>query len=353
MFRSCVISATVLLLALGMRAQAATATHSESIPALEKQAATGNAAAEYALGSRLGASKNPGDRAKAVTWYRKAAMQGNSAAEWALGLVYALGDPSVGIRQNVPTGLEWMRKSLSSGSAHDMAVYGYLLAATGFKTGDKQDMHDGVEWIRRGAKGGSVQGMNILGSFLLTGQMDVPPDKAAAEHWLLKSAQLGSALSQESLGELYAFGALGSPRVKAGLHWLRAAAGQGDAEATGVLAYFLISGRNGAHKDPAEGVKWARKAIAEHGAAGYYALGLAYQRGEGVALNLGEAWYNFAVAKRLDTRQQLEHVDEHLSEVATKLSRPQLGKLEAAVSKIPLPSKQQQNAWMDLAAKSP
>src|SRR5690348_12890369 len=72
-----------------------------------------------------------------------------------------------------------------------------------------------------------------------------------------------------------------------------------------------------------------------------------------LALNLGEAWYNFAVAKRLDTRQQLEHVDEHLSEVATKLSRPQLGKLEAAVSKIPLPSKQQQNAWMDLAAKSP
>lgn len=357
------VFATMLLIGAGVGAHASIAASTRSaasitapsLAALQKQAAAGNAAAEYTLGYRLGVSKNPADNAKAVDWYRKAAAQGNTDAEWALGTVYVFGDPSIGIPQDVPTGLRWMRKSLSDGSADNMAVYGDILAITGSRTGNEQAMREGVEWIRRGATGGSVRGMNILGSFLLTGMMDMPPDRKTAEYWLLKSAKLGSALSQQSLGELYAFGVLGSPDIKAGLHWLRAAARQGDVDAEGVLAYFLITGKNGATRNSAEGVQWARRAIAEHGAGGYYALGLAYQHGQGVALDPAKAWYNFAVAKRIDTEQQLEHVDEHLSEVATRLSVTQIGELEAEASKIHVPTEQQQNGWLKLATgpKSP
>lgn len=220
-------------------------------------------------------------------------------------------------------------------------LYGYLLVANGFHSGNKKEMRDGVAWIRRGAKGGSVSGMNTLGTLLLVGNMGVARDKADGEHWLLKAAKLGNADSQQTLGELYAFGAgaSGKPDVKAGLHWLHAAAMQGNAEAAGVLAYFLITGRNGAPKDTAEGVQWARKAIANSGAAGYYALGLAYQYGEGEPMSPASAWYDFAAAKRVDSKHELEHLDEHLSEVATKLSAAHLRKLQTEVSAIKVPTK--------------
>jgi hypothetical protein len=240
-----------------------------------------------------------------------------------------------------------------------MATYGYMLAAKGFKTGDKQEMQDGVEWIRRGAKGGSVQGMNILGTLLLTGMLDVPPDKAAAEYWLLKSAKLGNALSQEVLGITYLAGGFGKSNVGAGLHWLRAAAMQGSVAAEGTLAMVLITGKLGkvqTPKNPQEGVQWASKAIAKHDAVGFYAMGNAYQYGEGESKDPAKAWYNFAVAKRLDTSHQITpaHLDEHLSEIATRLSATQLAELKAEASKIPVPTPQQQNGWLQQsAAKSP
>lgn len=334
------------------------ATTAPPFAALQKQAATGNAKAEMALGKRLIKSKSPADKIEAVALFRKAAAKGNADAEWRLGLLYAFGDPAVGVTRDVPTGLKWMRKGLSNGSAHNMGIYGYMLAVTGFKTGDKQKMQDGVEWIRRGAKGGSVQSMNILGSLLLTGMLDVPPDKAAAKYWLLKSAKLGNALSQEALGIAYLVGGFGKPDVGAGLHWLRAAAGQGSVAAEGTLAMVLITGKLEKiqiPKNPQEGVQWAHKAMAKHDAVGYYAMGNAYQYGEGAPMNPAKAWYNYAVAKRLDTTHQIAtaHIDEHLSEVATTLSATQLGELGAEASKIPIPTKkQQQDAWLKLAAEA-
>lgn len=363
MFLRYAILAAVLLSGTGLWIQAPAttsipspaATTAPPLAALQKQAATGNAEAEVALGKRLIESKDPANQVEAVVLFRKAAAQGNADAEWRLGLLYAFGDPSVGVARDVPTGLKWMRKSLSNGSARNMGTYGYMLAATGFKTGNKQETQDGVEWIRRSAKSGSAPSMNILGTLLLTGMMDVPPDKAAAKYWLLKSANLGNALSQEALGIAYLVGGFGKSDVEAGLHWLRAAAGQGSVAAEGTLAMVLITGKLEKiqiTKNPQEGVQWANKAMAKHDAVGFYAMGNAYQYGEGEPKNPAKAWYNYAVAKRLDTTHQIAtaHIDEHLSEVAAMLSVTQLDELEAEASKIPVPTKKQQHdEWLKLA----
>lgn len=79
------------------------ATAAQPLAALQKQAATGNSAAQVALGQRLIDSKDPVDKAEAVAPFRDAAAQGNTDAERALGGVYMPGD---GIEQDVPTGLK-------------------------------------------------------------------------------------------------------------------------------------------------------------------------------------------------------------------------------------------------------
>lgn len=321
---------------------AATSTTAPSLAVLKKQAATGDPAAQVALGQRLMDSKDAADKVEATTWYRKAAAQGNTDAEWALGSAYVLGYRP-GIAQDVPTGLKWLRKSLADGSTDHMANYGFALDSWGQHTHNDQAMKDGVQWIQRAAEAGSAQGMNMLGIILLGGNFGAnTPDKADGEHWLLKAARLGNADAQVSLGQMYVVGTFGKPDAEAGLHWLRAAAGQGNVAAEGLLGYLLVSGDKHVPKNPAKGLQWAEKAVAKHGAGGYYAMGYAYQYGDGEPADPAKAWYNFAATQRVDTKHQFDKAGSHLSVVAAKLSPAQIAQMQAEVSKIPRPGKASQ-----------
>lgn len=304
---------------------------------LQKNAATGNAAAEVALGQRLMKSKDPADKAAAAKWFREAAMQGNADGEWELGSAYFGG---AGVTRDTATGLTWMRKSLSDGSADHMAFYGYVSDMMGFLSGNNQESQEGAKWIRRAAEAGSTKGMEMLGFLSLSGKMGMTKNTASAEHWLLKAARLGDVNAQEALGTLYLSDkTFGPPNPKASVHWLAEAAQQGNVEAEGTLGYLLVSGDKHVPKNPSEGVQWGEKAVAKRGAAGYYTLGYAYQHGAGEPVDPAKAWYNFAAAERLDTKHQFSHVGDQMSAVATRLSSAQLEKLQSEVAKIPVPDK--------------
>ncbi|GAB2550301.1 tetratricopeptide repeat protein [Rhodanobacter koreensis] len=334
MVRPHVIFALGTLLGMGMcvPARAVNAPGEPSTSELQKQAASGNAVAEVALGKVLVASKDPKDKAASVEWFRKAALQGNTDAQWLLGAAYWDGN---GVPRDPSLGLEWMRKSLSDGSTDHMVTYGGFLGLQGMLSGQP---NDGLAWIRRAADAGSTKGMSMLGLLQLNGGMGASKDKAAAEQWFLKAANAGDADAQLILGSLYIWNGFDHTDVAAGVRWLREAAQHGQAEAQGTLGYLLISGDKGVPKNPVEGVQWADKAVLKNDSHGHYALGFAYQYGDGKPKDPAQAWYHLAAAARLDAKHELSKVGDHMSEVATQLSAKELAQLQAKVQQIPVPT---------------
>lgn len=303
-----------------------------SLSETQKQAAAGDANAEVSWGRHLLDSKDQGIRASSTEWFRKAAVQGNHQGEWMLGSAYMAG---LGVPNDTHTGLDWMRKSLVDGTPDNMAAYGLTLMVMGGFGGQS---NDGLDWLKRSIAAGSTKGMLGLGMLQLSGGLGVTKDRAAGGQSIRKAAELGSAEAEAALGHLYLSDMFGSPDIPQAVHWLDAAAAQGRADAESTLGYFLISGDRGVPQDPIRGVQLAEKAIAQHEAAGYYALGTAYLTGNGKNKDAAEAWYNFAVAAKLDTKHQLSKAADRMSDAATQLKRGEIDELRARVEKIPLPT---------------
>jgi uncharacterized protein len=303
--------------------------------ATQAQAEAGNASAQVAWGRQLLGSKDKATRDSSATWFRKAAEQGDHDGEWMLGSAYLGG---VGVARDARLGLEWMRKSIADGSPDHMATYGFTLVTMGVFDGGK---NDGVVWLQRAADAGSPAGMLAIGTFKVTGAMGVPKDPATGEKLIRAAADKGFADAQASLGSLYLTDMLGTPKPTEAVRWLEMAAAQGNAGAQGEVAYMLITGDRGVTADPARGVMWAQKAVAQNEPVGYYALGHAYLHGAGERKDPAEAWYNFGVAARLDTKHQFSKVANYMSEAATQLNAGDLERLRARVEKIPLPGSQQ------------
>lgn len=330
MFKRCLVLIVICLISAGAWAQTAAATDHTSLAVLQKRAVAGDAAAEVAWGRRV-VENNPSaeDERTAAKWYRKAAVQGNTDGEWMLGSAYLAG---AGVSRNAPEGLKWMRKSLDDGNLDHMINYG--LASALFGTDN-----DAEKWVRKAAQAGSVQGMVLMGIAHVSGMMGVTKSKVAAKQWLVKAARTGDAYGQAWLGLAYISRFFAHPDVDKGLHWLRESAQQGDAVAQGILGYLRITGDKNVPKNVSQGIKWGQKAAAHENKLGYYALGLVYQNGNGVAKDPAKAWYDFAVAQRLDTKQDLTHVGRHLSDSASLLSSAQLDRLQHRVSQIEVPKK--------------
>ncbi|NII12092.1 SEL1-like repeat protein [Oleiagrimonas sp. C23AA] len=324
--------AAALALVLSIGSVPTQAEVSASLKAVHQRAEQGDAQAQVAWGRHL-VEGSKADKAAATAWFRKAALQGNTDGEWMLGSAYMGG---TGVPRDMAKALKWMRASLADGSAEHMATYGGLLFSQGMLEGHRQK---GVAWLHKAADKGSPAAMMFMGMARLSGTFSLPKDQVEARHWFERAAQTGNPASEKALGVFYLKGMLGQVDIPKGLHWLRAAAAQGDASAEGTLAVYLVSGQDKVPKQPLQGLAWARKATAQHDAYGYYALGLAYQDGEGVTADPAKAWYNFAVAQRLDSKHNLTHVADHMSDVATGLRLKQLHQLRDEVAKVPVPKK--------------
>lgn len=320
-----------LLLCAAMGFSASSQATDVDLAAMQKQAEAGNSHAQVVWGKHLADSKDQKIRDSSTEWYRKAATQGDHDGEWMLGSAYMAG---VGVPRDAKLGLDWMRRSLADGSPDHMAVFGVTLLTMNAMGGGQGD---GVEWLNRSVTAGSAQGMGILGVFHLSGAFGISKDPAEGERLLLKAAGMGDADAQASLGALYLSNMVGAPKPAEGIRWLEAAANQGRSESQGTLAYLFITGGDGVTKDPARGVTWAEKAVAKNDPTGYYALGFAYLSGDGEPRDPAQAWYNFGVAARLDTKHRFSKIADHMSEAATQLNSGDLERLRARVDKVPKP----------------
>ncbi|WP_430391324.1 tetratricopeptide repeat protein [Dyella sp. 20L07] len=320
MFRCRVILAIALLSGACVQVHA---TNGAPIPdSLRQQAASGDAKAQVALGHALQGDGIAADKAAAVDWYRKAAMQGSAEGAWMLSAAYMGGE---GVERDVSSVVDWMRKSvLIDGDAEHMAI----LAITLFTTGNGQEA---MQWAQKSADKGSTKGMSLLAMASLAGQMGVPKNPAAAEHWLLLAAEKGDLDAEAALGQLYMTDMLGHTDTAAGIRWLQTAADHGSAKAAGTLGYFYLTGKNGVPVDATRGVALARKALAANDMTGHFAIGVAYTTGVGVPADPARAWYELAVAERMDDQHQLKSVADYMSKAATQLSPERLKELRAKV----------------------
>jgi TPR repeat protein len=101
-------------------------TPAADLQTLQKQAAQGNASAQFNLGwLSVEGNGGPQDYAKARQWYELAAAQGNAAVQFFLGVLYANGK---GGPQDYVKARQWYEKAAAQGNADAQYALGYLYA---------------------------------------------------------------------------------------------------------------------------------------------------------------------------------------------------------------------------------
>ena len=121
-----------------------------------------------------------------------------------------------------------------------------------------------------------------------------PRDKAAAQRWMLKSAEQGYVPAQAGMGEMYLANHINGPvpNYADADRWLRLAAVQGEVEAQFWLGVGYERGYFGAI-DYEESLKWLRKAAAQELPDAQFCLGQMYEEGEGIPKSNERAAYWF------------------------------------------------------------
>jgi len=157
--------------------------------ALQWQAESGNAAAQYELATRYAEGRLvPRDFKLAADWYVKAALHGLAPAQYRLGSLYEKG---LGVNRDLASAKSWYEKAADQGHSHAMHNLAVLIAEGG----------------------------------------DGKPDYAMAAIWFRKAAELGIRDSQYNLAILYARGLGVQQDLVQSYIWFSIAAAQGDEDA--------------------------------------------------------------------------------------------------------------------------
>jgi len=122
------------------------ADYDKAIEIWQPLAESGNAAAQYSLGTLYDGGKGvPKDDEKAVKWFQRAAEQGHPAAQFNLGNAYRTGQ---GASQDQSLAARWWRKAAEQDFAPAQFNLGTLYY---FGRGVAEDQESGLQWYRRAA----------------------------------------------------------------------------------------------------------------------------------------------------------------------------------------------------------
>ena len=201
------------------------------------------------------------DAAAAVEWFRKAAARNNPDAFYMLGICYADGD---GVERDPKKAGEFYRKAAELGNPWAQVRYGERLKNGG--PGVEKNVPEAVKWFRKSADQNCYEGLYQLGLCFEKGE-GVERDSDKAKEYYRKAA--------ESLR-----------------HW----ADRDNPWAQVYYGEWLKTGF-GVEKNVPEAVKWFRRSAELNCPDAFYQLGICYENGEGVAvdLNEAEAWYRKAL----------------------------------------------------------
>ena len=166
------------------------AERDEAVEQLEQLADTGDAHAQYIIGTayRDGGLLIP-DTAKAQKLLERAAEQDLDAAQYALGKLYLSDDADV---HDPAKGIYWLKRAADNGN--DYAAYRlgkeYLSGKNTIK-----DAEAAVSYLRQAANNRNAYAQYLLGKLTLMGE-GVPKDKEAAYEWFAAARDNGHAYAE-------------------------------------------------------------------------------------------------------------------------------------------------------------
>jgi TPR repeat protein len=167
----------------------------DTLPAVEKKAAAGDADAqlELALGYSLGGYLPKNDKL-AAQWCSRAAQRGNVAAETTMGYLYSTGK---GVTHSDKDAMRWWRKAADQGSVDAQFNVGEFY---GLGRGTKRDYKEAVKWFRKAAEQGEPDAQYHLGLMYEAGN-GVALDTNEALHWYRLSAAQGFSDARQKVDE--------------------------------------------------------------------------------------------------------------------------------------------------------
>ncbi len=248
----------------GAWAQSRDAATAQSIATLKKQAAGGDAKAQFDLGYAYQVGQGvPIDKKNSVLWIRKSAEQGYALAEYALGTLYETGNLSESrdvTKEDFEMAALHYRSAAEKGNAGAQNDLG-LLYERGL--GVKQDDTQAAIWIRRAAEQGDSAAEVNLGELLLEGR-GAPQDDREADTWFRKAeaADHGNSLMRWRIGTIYEASEHAANNYAQAAIWYRKAAEQGNFSAECNLGVLYDLGL-GVPKDQEQADFWYRKGIDE------------------------------------------------------------------------------------------
>ena len=282
-----------------------------------KSAEKGYAPAMYNLGyCAIGGIGMAEDPVEGVAWYRKSAELGHVPALCNLGICY---EDGVGVPVNLPEAAKWLRKAAEQGDAA-AAVRLELLkdklakpALTVAPTYPRAGSGNAFEVYKAKAELGDALAQYRLANVYFYGEGGLK-DPAEALKWYLKAAQQGQVDAQYRLGFIYEQG-LGVPvEYFESARWWRLAADQGHAGAQFSIGYCYGRGE-GVPRNPTEAAKWFHKSADQGNASAYRFLGIAYDRGLGVRKDKVEAYAYLTLAQSSD-----DYARGYLNNIALEMS---------------------------------
>jgi len=300
-----------------------------------KSAEKGYAPAMYNLGycaiRGIGMAEDP---VEGVAWYRKSAELGHVPALCNLGICY---EDGVGVPVNLPEAAKWLRKAAEQGDAA-AAVRLELLkdklaqpALTVAPTYPRARSGNAFEVYKAKAELGDALAQYLLGNIYFYGTGG-SKDPAEALKWYLKAAQQGQVDAQYRLGFIYEQG-LGVPvEYFESARWWRRAADQGHAGAQFSLGYCYGRGE-GVPRNLAEAAKWFHKSADQGNASAYRFLGVAYDRGLGVGKDKVEAYAYLALAQSGDdyARGYLNNIAQEMSPHTIQMGQQRAQELQKEI----------------------
>jgi TPR repeat protein len=210
----------ILLLALTANVPAV------DFPALRKQAAAGEAGAQYQLCELLYEARGVArDLDASRRWATQAAGQGHARAQYRLASMQLLGEAGP---RDAQAGLALFKKCLPAltkeaegGLADAQGKLGFLFA---HGVGVKQDAAAAAQWFSKAAKQGNIKAQADLASAYLEGQ-GFTANPTEAGRWFTLAAKAGYGPAMIPLATLELQGHGRRQNLKAGKQWLMKAAG--------------------------------------------------------------------------------------------------------------------------------
>ncbi len=196
-----------------------------NFPALRKQAAAGEAGAQYQLGELLYEARGVArDLDASRRWATQAAGQGHARAQYRLASMQLLGEAGP---RDAQAGLDLFKKCLPAltkeaegGLADAQGKLGILFARG---VGVKQDAVAAAQWFSKAAKQGNIKAQADLASAYLAGQ-GFTANPTEAGRWFTLAAKAGYGPAMIHLATLELQGRGRRQNLKLGKQWLMKAA---------------------------------------------------------------------------------------------------------------------------------